>query len=198
MQINTSQRIFICGKTRSGKSVFAKSLLHMYPRILLHDRKHEHAEFMRTHHFTPVRDPNELLLAIQKNKRRILYQPADPSVEDFNEVCRIVYNTGNICIMVDEASSYVTASQIPFWFSEILRLGGLRGIGAIIITQRPRAIHNTVISESEFIFAFRLHLKTDRDKLREVIGEEVEALRQMPYYHFLAYDGDDIRWCSPI
>ena len=100
--------------------------------------------------------------------------------------------------MVDEAASYVSATKIPFWYGEILRLGALRGIGVISISQRPRAIHNTIISESEYIFAFRLHLKTDRDKLKEVIGEEVDALRKMPYYHFVLWDGEDVKYCSPI
>ncbi len=117
MQIQTNQRVAIFGKTRSGKSYFAVSLLLSYPRLCFHDRKHEHIDLIRKYHFSPVKDPNELILAIQKNKKRILYQPADPSVEDFNEVCRIIYGTGNICLVVDEASSYVTASQIPFWFS---------------------------------------------------------------------------------
>lgn len=198
MQIQTNQRIAIFGKTRSGKSFFSKSLLLSYPRVVFHDRKMEHIDLIRQYHFSPVGTHEELINAIQKGKKRMIYQPVDPSVEDFDEVCRIIYNAGNICLVVDEASSYVTAAQIPFWFSEILRLGALRGIGCISISQRPRAIHNTIISESEFIFAFRLHLKTDRDKLREVIGEEVEALRQMPYYHFITWDGDVVKYCSPI
>jgi DNA helicase HerA-like ATPase len=198
MQIQFNQRVAIFGKTRSGKSYFAKSLLLSYPRICVHDRKHEHFDLIQRYHFSPVKTPEELILAIQKNKKRIIYQPADPSTEDFDEVCRIIFATGNICLVVDEAASYVSATKIPFWFGEILRLGALRGIGVISISQRPRAIHNTIISESEYIFAFRLHLKTDRDKLREVIGEEVETLRQMPYYHFMVWDGDEVRYCEPI
>jgi len=199
IDINTSQRVFVCGKTRSGKSVFAKSLLYMYPRILVHDRKHEHTIDLTMHqHFSVVHDTHTLVMAIQKGVKKILYQPADPAVEDFDEVCKIVFQTGNMAIMVDEAASYVSSSQIPFWFGEILRLGGLRGVGCIMLSQRPRAIHNTLISECEYIFCFRLQLKTDRDKLREVIGEEVEILRDIPYYHYLAYDGDNIMWCSPV
>jgi len=136
---------------------------------------------------------------LQKGSKRILYLPADPGVEDFDEVCRIVYYTGNIALFVDEAQSYASSSTIPFYFSEILRLGAQKGIGCIVLSQRPRAMTNFVISEAEIIISFRLQLATDRQKIVEVVGPEVnERLRVMPLYHFMFYDGDDVHFCAPI
>jgi len=145
-----------------------------------------------------VTTPEQLKIVIGKGGKRILYMPADPGPEDFDEVCKIVYHTGNISLFVDEIASYTTSSQLPFWLGECLRLGAGRGIGLIMLSQRPRAIYNTLLSEAEHIFAFRLNLKTDRDKLKEIMGAEVEALRNIPYYHFAYYDGDNMQWCAPI
>ena len=199
MELQTNQRIAIFGKTRSGKTVFARSLLKFYPRIVFHDRKRESSDLIHSHHFMAVWTPQELEVALQKGAKRIIYLTADPSVEDFDEVCRIVYYTGNIALFVDEAQSYASSSQIPFYFSEILRLGGQRGIGCVVLSQRPRAMTNFVISEAEVIISFKLQLLTDRRKIVEVVGPEVdEPLRTMPLYHFMLYDGDDVHFCAPI
>jgi len=187
------------GKTRSGKTVFARSLLKYYPRLVFHDRKHESVDLIRSHHFKPIYTPEQLILAIQKNFKRILYLPADPGIEDFDEVCRIVYYAGNMALFVDEAQSYASAATIPFYFSEILRLGAQRGVGCVVLSQRPRAMTNFVISEAEYIVAFKLQLATDRRKIVEVVGPEVdEPLRTMAPYHFMFWDGDDVRFCTPI
>ena len=197
--IQSNQRIAIFGKTRSGKTVFARSLLKFYDRCIFHDRKHESIDLIRSHHFKPIYTPAELISALQKGFKRILYLPADPGIEDFDEVCRITYYAMNITLFVDEAQSYASSSTIPFYFSEILRLGAQRNVGCVILSQRPRSMTNFVISEAEIIISFKLQLATDRRKIVEVVGPEVdEPLRTMPPYHFMLYDGDDVHFCAPI
>lgn len=184
--------------TGSGKTYFAKTLLPNYSRIVFHDRKWENYSLTKTLHFTGANTPEELIWLIQHNKKRILYQPNADGEEDFNTVCEIIYKTGNIAILVDEVGSYTTGNRIPHWFSECLRLGRGRGIGVISISQRPKEIPNTIISESEFKIMFRLQLQDDRRKLIGVVGPGAEYLRIIPPHYFLFWDGVTLTPHLPI
>ena len=198
INIPANARVFCCGMTGSGKTYFAKTLLHAYNRIVFHDRKWENHDLIKTLHFTLAHTPEELIWLLQRNKKRILYQPNADGEDDFNNVCEIIYKTGNIAIVVDEVGSYTTGNRIPHWFSEVLRLGRGRGIGAISISQRPKEIPNTIISESEFKIMFRLQLKDDRRKLIGVVGDGAEYLRIIPPYHFLYWDGYNLVPHAPV
>jgi len=178
MQIQTNERIFICGMTGSGKSEFAKKFLPFYPRVVFHDREFGNSDLIQQYHFTPINDPATLLIAIQKGKKRILYQPAQggekEGIEDFNHVCEIVFKTRNIALMVDEVSSVVTGQNAPYWYGEIQRLGRKYNVGCISLTQRPMRIDQTLLSESEHMFLFKLKMPQDRDKIEKVCGKYMD------------------------
>jgi len=192
MQIQTNERIFICGMTGSGKTEFAKRFLPFYPRVVFHDIKFRNSDLIQQYHFTPVHDVETLLFYIQKGKKRILYQPAQggekEGVEDFNRVCEIIFKTRNIALVVDEAQSFMTGQQTPYWFGEIQRLGREYNIGCISLTQRPKAIPQTLLSESEHMFIFRLKLKQDRLKIMEVCGEYVDEIENYEGEYPNVYD----------
>ena len=175
MQIQTNERVFICGMTGSGKSEFAKRFLPFYPRVVFHDREFGNSDLIQNYHFTPVHDPETLLMYIQKGKKRILYQPSQggekEGVEDFNRVCEIVFKTRNIALMVDEVSSVVSGQNAPYWFGEIQRLGRKYNVGCISLTQRPMKLDQTLLSESEHMFIFKLKMDQDRVKISKVCGE---------------------------
>ncbi|MCX9012904.1 MAG: hypothetical protein OIN66_17520 [Candidatus Methanoperedens sp.] len=42
-------------------------------------------------------------------------------------------------------------------------------MGILNLTQRPRRCHNTVISEAEHFFIFRLQLETDIARIKEIL-----------------------------
>ena len=175
MQIRTNERIFICGMTGSGKTEFAKRFLPFYPRIVFHDREFGNSDLIQQYHFTPVHDPETLLIYIQKGKKRILYQPSQggekEGVEDFNRVCEIVFKTRNIALVVDEVSSVVSGQNAPYWFGEIQRLGRKYNVGCMSLTQRPMKLDQTLLSESEHMFIFKLKMDQDRVKISKVCGE---------------------------
>lgn len=197
----TNEHCFVAGKTRSGKTVLIQSIVNKLSRCVIHDRKHEMLGFAQQYHYAICSTPDQLTTLLQKAKKRILYMPADPSVEDFNEVCRIIFYTGNISFVVDEAASYCPTSAVPYWAGELLRLGSGKGIGVISLVQRPRDVSNVLLSESSVVICFRLQLLTDRQKISATVGPEVtDALRTLPKYHFMLYSADDehVYWCSPI
>lgn len=201
VEIKSNQHIFVSGRTRSGKSILIRSLLPSLPRVIYHDRKMEHQDLMTSYHFSLCNNPSEVITALQKGIKRILYQPHDPDISDFDELCKIIFNTGNCTLVVDEAAALYEIHKAPLWAKELIRLGAQRGIGVWNLTQRPRGCDGVIISESSYIISFRLNLGTDRQKIVEICGKEVdEPLRTLPLYYFMFFDGieNKIHWCSPI
>jgi len=201
VEIRSDRHLFLCGKTRSGKTEWLRALLNRFPRVLIHDRKNEWYKWGAKNHFLVIHTIEQLTTALTKGYKRIIYMPQDPSKEDFDDVCHLIFQTGNIYFCVDEAQSYSPHGVIGFWFGELMRLGAGRGIGVCSLVQRPRETNNTLISEATVIVSFRLQLLTDRQKMSSTVGKEVEeTLRVMPPYHYMLYEAepDTITWCSPI
>lgn len=201
VEIKSNRHLFMAGMTRSGKTVLIRQLLNKFPRVVVHDRKNEWAEWAQKNHYLTIHDVGTLQAAIQKGYKRMVYMPRDPSMEDFDEVCKIIFHTGNIYFCVDEAQSYSPYGRIPFYFGELMRLGAGRGIGVCSLVQRPRETGNVLISEASIVIVFRLQLDTDRTKISSFVGKQVfEPLNELPPWHFLLYDSvpRDIYWCAPV
>lgn len=180
--IRTNDRIAVFGKTGSGKTFFAKNwLLPHYTHYVFWDVKHENNDVQND---IILNTPEQLRRQIS-DYRKILYQPKSPRPSDFDEVCRIIFQHKNTSLYVDESSAVSTPGRILYWHNVIMTQGRSYNVGIINASQRPRAIHNTLISESEHLFIFTLNLETDIVKLRQQIGDAADDIRFLPEYHFI-------------
>ena len=199
MEIKTSEHIFICGMTGSGKTEMAKQLWNGYNNRVYIDPKIENSD-LAVGNTILIDNPQSLSLALSKGYTSILYQPSNLDVEDFNEVCRILYNHGNIAIYNDEASFYCDSHKIPSHLRNILMRGRSRGVGMINLSQRPNAINNLCISESTHHFIYRLNLEADVLKMRMVLPKKYhQTMMELPKYHYIyshVYEGQQL--CNPI
>ena len=204
MNLRTDSVTFIAGKRRSGKSQFVKTVIWSKltgNKVLcvFHDRKWEHYEELCSCGDTVlVHDMMSLMKADQAGHGKILYAPVSGDVEDFNELCSYLFERGNSFLVVDEAQSYANPGEMPPAYADIIRMGTVRGVGVCSLSQRPRGAHNMMISEADLIISFRLQLFTDCQKIAQVVGEEAFKLNELPPYHFMSYDGHEVRWHDPI
>lgn len=190
---------FIAGRRRWGKSYYVKTQIWPYlKRVIFHDRKWEHADLATPENVGLAHTLQGVTALWKQGIHKIVYQPTNGSVEDFDAVCGWVFDHGNIFLIVDEAPAYVTASTIPQNYADIIRMGSTRGVGVVSLTQRPRDAHNTLISEADFIISFRLQLETDCQKIAQVVGPEAMKLNSIPKYHYMAFNGDTVTWCRPV
>lgn len=199
MQIRSNDRIFLAGKTGSGKTTLAKKMLYpMYTRRVYWDIKLENSDLLTSSSLATT--PEELLSSIKKGKVSILYQPRSLEPYDFNRICEILYNAGNFTLFVDEVSKVCTPSWIEPWHDEIMTRGRGRGVGIVNLTQRPRRCHNTVISEAEHFFIFRLQLETDIAKVKEILPKKyAEMVSALPYHHCIYTDNSGIiKMLAPV
>jgi energy-coupling factor transporter ATP-binding protein EcfA2 len=192
MQIKSNSRIFIAGKTGSGKTTLSKRVLYpMYTRRVFWDIKGENSDLLVNSSL--CRTPAELAASIKRGKVSILYQPADISPADFNKICEILFNAGNFALFVDEAATVTEPNWIEPWHNQIMIRGRSRGVGIVNNTQRPRACHNTLISEAEHFFIFRLQLETDVAKIKTILPRKyLSEIYTLPEYHCLYTDNTGI------
>lgn len=187
----SNSRLAILGKTGTGKSTFAKNkILPQYDRYIFWDPKIENEDVP---HDILVTNPTDLKKVI-KTHDYILYQPKDISGEDFDEVCRIVFETGmSNCLYVDEVMTISSVNKIEPNHKLILTQGRSKGIAIINVSQRPSDIHNTILSESTDLFVFKLTLEPDIKKVEKIIGSAADEIMYLPYFHFLYTNEMDVR-----
>ena len=186
MKIEANLRIFITGKTQSGKSYLAKSILQQFNNRVIYDIKREYSDLGLV-----VRSFKDFERAIKGGCNKVVYQPEDLSQEHFNDVCGFIYkNLKNIMFCVDEVHNFCTKSFIPFEFKKLITItqGDPYRIGVISITQRPANTHNDVISNSSLYIAFKLNLRNDIKAVEESTGIPEEQLRELPYRWFFVYN----------
>ena len=201
MEWRSNQVISIFGKKRSGKSMFAKVVL--WPNIencILYDLKFEHNDLAEDKSVYIAHNLEGVIELIEtRNVKKVVYQPYNRDVEDFNKLAEFVFYRGNITLWVDELKSISTPLTCPYYLGECIRLGQIRGIGVILVSQRPAMIPSLAISEADVIVSFRLQLLIDAQKIAAVMGEVyMNELVHIPDYYFLVYDFKNVQRCAPL
>jgi hypothetical protein len=201
MEWQSNQVISIFGKKRSGKSQFAKTVL--WPQIdtiVCWDKKFEHTSLAEEEGVYIAHNLEGCIELIDTRKvKKVVYQPYVSSADDFNNLCKWAFYRGNITIWCDELASIATPLKFPYYLGEIIRLGQIRGIGVILVSQRPALIPSLMISECDVVVSFRLQLMADSEKVCAVMGEaQINELMHIEDYYFIIYDFKNLQRCSPL
>ncbi len=185
LRILSSDRIFISGRTGTGKTHLVKYyLLPHYNKYVFYDVKRENSDVI---HDVIITTPKELKNNINKYDK-VLYQPKNLTDKDFNDVCEIVFNARDNTLYMDEAALVSSPTKILYWHRILVTQGRSYGVGSINTTQRPRDVNNTLISEAEHLFVFSLNLETDIVKIKQMTGTAADEVYFLPEHHFLYYN----------
>jgi len=183
IQIKTNQRVFITGKTQSGKTNFAKYLIRQLKNYIIFDIKREYSGFGIV-----VNDRKSFVTALNRGYSQIVIQPNDLSKEFFDSICETVFKKlTNIMFIVDEVHKFCTKNSIPYYLNAIVTVGASLGIGFMGISQRCANVHNDILASSEYIISFYQFLDNDINKLKEFLGADAEKLKNLEYYYFLMF-----------
>ena len=204
VQIKSNDRVFVCGSTGSGKTVFGRSvLIPQYKRVIFHDFKLENNDLLSMG-FVLAQTPEAMMGLMSGDSYKILYQPLmhdeDGNKDDFNRVCEIVYKNGNCTLFVDEANYFADASNIEAYHRELLTRGRSRGCGVVNLSQRPVGVHNLCISEAQHLIIFNLNLDNDILKLKAALPRDMhESLYNLGEFEFIYSGTNRIRKvCKPV
>ena len=201
MEWRSNQVLSVFGKKRSGKSMFVKTqIFPLLDSCILYDLKFEHQDLAQEKDVFIAHNLEGVIELIEtRGTKKVVFQPYDRSVEEFNKLAEFIFYRGNLTLWVDELKSIATPLTCPYYLEECIRLGQIRGIGVILVSQRPAMIPSLAISEADIIVSFRLQLMSDAEKVAAVMGEaQMMELVHIPDYYFLVYDFKTVQRCSPL
>lgn len=200
IEIKSSDRVFICGKTGSGKSHLAINLiLPKLANVIVYDVKNE-IELPGYDIFYNIQDFKKY-----PNRQHIIYRAKEvyrnekEADQEFNRLCKQAYLRGNTTLYLDELANRTGSNRICPYHDTIMRLGRSKGIGCINCTQRTRGVSNNILSQCEHFFIFKQNMKTDLDKLAEFCGEKIyEPLKEEFSFYYYRDGMDEPILCRPI
>lgn len=171
INLKTNERVFITGKTGSGKTYLAHYLTRACPRLVVLDGKGTLAPWNLEPWDPETRD--KLRQGEPIKIRAVLPWKADPALF-WPSVLYEIYQAGNVTVYTDEM--YIISppgKPIPDMLWALYTRGRELGIGMWGSSQRPAWIPLFCMSESEHYFMFRLQLDDDKKRMSEFMGKGI-------------------------
>lgn len=215
LEIDMEHHVFIGGITQSGKSFFMKRLFDSIPnkprRCIFFDYKSDpnHVKWIKQKGypvFTTLEGikrywskPRKFLNFSQKKiSSKVIFRPKRPrgfggAFQMLDDLAEYAFRQGNLILFIDEIAPLTSATRIPPGLYDCLIMGASRGITIVSVSQRPKDIHNIIMSESYTLVLFRLKIEDDRKKIEGQSSKEVaNALKTIPNKQFIYVraDGD--------
>lgn len=189
--IDEKKIILIFGKRGSGKSYLANKLIENEKRLFIYDTLSEYNQGVVFG--TEEREQClEFWRRVYIKHFRMIYRPLNPEVE-IDDICDLIYSLGDVTLLVEEIDCYCSAFKISHNFAQIVQRGRHRNITLIGVTQRPYGIHRLLTSQAKEIYIFNTNEPRDREYLRTLLGQEIDAkLDSLQKYQFVKWqDGKD-------
>ena len=216
LEIDMDHHIFIGGITQSGKSFFLKYLFDAIKadkrKCLFFDYKNDpsHVKWIKKKHYPvfksikgikkywspPLKSVKEFFMGKKKTSKKIVFRPPRPqgfggAFAMLDDLMDYAFREGNMIIFIDEIAPLVTGAKIPAGLYDCLIMGASRGVTVISVSQRPKDIHNIILSESYTKILFRLNLEDDRKKIKGIADQEVaDSLHNLPNTEFIFVRAD--------
>jgi hypothetical protein len=182
MKILSNDRVFICGKTRSGKTTLLRYLASTLRRMMLLDSKGTLTDWDTV----DATDKTIKQFIAGDDLRLRFVAPIGAESEYWQNACEVALLAGDTVVIVDEIYMIVEPGARPSpQFAALWTRGAEFGIGAWGSSQRPTFIPGFCISEAEHVFCFRLNKASDRARVADFAGDAL--LTPVPDYHGFYY-----------
>lgn len=190
--IKPSERVFIAGRTGTGKTYLAKYLLKDANRLVVFDGKGT----LKDWNTKDWNDQTKRELQKGNDTRiRVRVPIGTPKqiIDELDETFKQIYLAENCIVYLDEIFSIASAFTIPPYLIALYTRGRELDLGVWTATQRPSNIPLFAMSEADWYIMFRLQMATDIEKMSKQMGAKV--LKRKPVKHdFWVYNNS---WNEP-
>lgn len=193
-----TDRALIVGQTGSGKTTLAKELIR--DAVERRGRHVVAVDFKGTLKLPGFETFTSLKKLTASKGRTLLYRPTYAETQDTAMQSRFwewVYRRKHTTIYVDETAAVTAGEEFHFYYGAVLMRGRELGLELWSATQRPKRIPQIVLSESEHVYAFRLRLPQDRERVEQLTSLPAERIADLPKRYFL-YAPQDGEIAGPL
>jgi len=189
------ERIFVCGKTDSGKTTLVRQLVRAFPYVVAFDAKRmlgmdstgkRRVDWLEFTRVTSWRAYEKLIEKRPGDSQKIIYVPTPRELRDdkcVNAFFESIYYRRNCVAYIDELTSVVQRTRIPDFYFDCLVRGRELNIGMWQSSQRPKDIPPSVVDSSERYYIFKLKFPADVKRVFELTGLN-ENLVELPKRQF--------------
>lgn len=204
--IQRNERVFVAGKTGSGKSQIVGRYLAatLFPNVIVLDTKGDSRGGAKAMWPALARSQTVPVFTTLKELGKFgagkcIFRPTrrEKTAATYASFFDWILARGNTVVWVDEVYSVVRkGGEGVDAYEECLTQGRSRGVGVWTCTQRPMYLPNFAISEAEHYFIFRLKLPQDRAKVADAMEMDARDFHNPPGKHGSRYYRDG--WEEPI
>lgn len=176
LTVRSNERVFLCGRTGSGKTFAAEELTKGLPRLVVLDPKGTLGGWG----LVPFdREAKRLLRLGDPIRARVVVDFGKPPDETWEEALGACLNAGDVTVYIDEVYGVVDPGSKPSpLLTAIWTRGRELGIGGFAASQRPSWVPLFFLSEADWYFVLRLSLDEDRRRMAAFMGPDVlEVIR---------------------
>ena len=184
IRLKSNEKTMIVGVNDMGKSVLFLHLIKQYVdkgiEVLLYDSEKEYG--------------------MHESPGLKIYQPQEPAnVEEFNDICGMVWDRGRMVLAIESIDFYATPQQpMPPYLKKIIHWGRNRGIGVIMTSRRIANVHKDCCALNKHWFLFHCYLPNDIKYIKSFIGKPADQLKKIEPHYFLHWSNGVSELCNPI
>jgi len=187
LEIQSNDRVFICGQTGTGKTFLAKHLFDQCLRGVIYSIDWEILPGETYEHVHSIKKIDWM-----KSQKYVL-EPHRDTAAAMDDFCEwVFYENTNMTTYIEEIGDFLETDANLEHFATLLRRGRKHGLGMIMTTQRPQGFRTKLpITQSQHVIVFRMFEEQDVRFVLKCAGlgkDEEEMVRNLKEYEFFYYN----------
>jgi len=177
--------VALVGRKGSGKSTLVGEIVGEWDRVIIVDTMNEYGARIGASVRLGLEDAIDAVLEAERS-RRFRFSLRGLEHDEVLEVLEGVGTLRDLLVVVEEASAYMKAQQIPWEIAQLVRMGRHQAISQLYVAQRPSMLHLDVISQADVIVSFQQHARRDVETLVGHLGDVAEQVRELERFELIA------------